>query len=801
MEFYHICNENHEPMKLLLILLAAAGISRGPIDVNQVATGGVSVDGCEISVLPYEKGWKTLDNKVDWKKIEANPGAFRLQRKNTVHFEGLWKWKEENGGKIRGELTLKCLAPIETQSVSVNFKFPVGDFAGKKWSTDDRSGVFPEDDETRLGGSGSSSKMVLPLKSGKNLTVSFDEPIKYSLQDGRKWGGYFSARIGNYQNVREFKRGDKITFSFVLSSDNGLKLNAFRKIVIEEGKDWIKIENKKDIVGGSALDFSGMKLLDGPAGKYGWLKAVGGNFEFEGLPGVSQRFYGVNLCFSANFPEHDVAEKLIERFERLGYNTIRVHHHDDEWSKDPESREKLDYLLAKAYEKGFYVTTDLYVSRKVAWRDIDIDRDGTIDKGDFKRALIGSDDAAFDNWCNFARMWFNHVNPYTGRAVKDEPGMPLISLINEGKMGDRMDNCFNFESVRRVWEEYSGGKPQPKKGSKEAHEFAAWFTRQTFEKCSAFVRSLGVKALLTDDNNGPHHAEGEGCTPLYDYVDNHFYIDHPKFLDKKWNLPVFVGNVNPVRKGGPSMFRRGYAKGASKPYTITEWNFSGPGRYRGIGGVMTGAMASIDDWDGLWRFSYTHSKSSLVDNPNESLRYFDLAADPLMQASDRAAVCLFLRRDATDSSELVTETETGVLKLSTPRSCGIFAEEGGAEAGCLKASGLEKPATVFLTSVDGKPLAESSRMLLTHLTDIQGIGAKYADIDRHILLSFGKGLLLESGKVQVSVKLDGSLSGVHVYALDTTGARLQEIKVRKSGGEVKFELNTSNGVIYYELTR
>ena len=35
-------------------------------------------------------------------------------------------------------------------------------------------------------------------------------------------------------------------------------------------------------------------------------------------------------------------------------------------------------------------------------------------------------------WKAFAKNLMTHVNPYTGRAYKDEPALPLISLINEG---------------------------------------------------------------------------------------------------------------------------------------------------------------------------------------------------------------------------------------------------------------------------------------------------------------------------------------------------------------------------------
>ena len=75
-------------------------------------------------------------------------------------------------------------------------------------------------------------------------------------------------------------------------------------VTVSEGKQWVRLRNYKDIVAGSALDFSSQHLQEAPAGKYGWLKAVGGSFEFEKRPGQACRFYGVNLCFTANYPTH-----------------------------------------------------------------------------------------------------------------------------------------------------------------------------------------------------------------------------------------------------------------------------------------------------------------------------------------------------------------------------------------------------------------------------------------------------------------------------------------------------------------
>ena len=96
--------------------------------------------------------------------------------------------------------------------------------------------------------------------------------------------------------------------------------------MITEKDGWTRLDYKKDITPGSALDFSQRGLLDAPAGKHGWLKAVGGHFEFEGTPGVEQRFYGVNLCFTANYPEHEdmLAEKAAVQ-RRRDFDIISFH--------------------------------------------------------------------------------------------------------------------------------------------------------------------------------------------------------------------------------------------------------------------------------------------------------------------------------------------------------------------------------------------------------------------------------------------------------------------------------------------
>jgi hypothetical protein len=164
-------------------------------------------------------------------------------------------------------------------------------------------------------GDGTAATFDLPFADGRMARLSFTNSIPYHAQDSRRWGGKWTTRFGaSAFGPENYTPGDKLIWEMTLSAPDGLALALAAPIEIAEGDDWARLDFKKDIAPGSALDFSGMGFQDAPAGNHGWLKAVGGHFEFEGLPGVEQRFYGVNLCFSANYPDHDLAERLVDRF-------------------------------------------------------------------------------------------------------------------------------------------------------------------------------------------------------------------------------------------------------------------------------------------------------------------------------------------------------------------------------------------------------------------------------------------------------------------------------------------------------
>ena len=782
-----------------LVAAAAVAAEREPLAAFVNVNGRLVSPGTfDMGLAAFHPGWDSLGTTGDFGGSDARC-RWQLTDGGKPCFDAALDWRLQPDGALACTWTVTCRAAVELQCLGLAVLTPAAEAVGRPWKADGTVRVVPAE----VGGAGSSGHgrarhFEYPVAGGRTLALDWEEPVVYSAQDGRRWGASVFTRFGDRLTPRRYAAGDQAVYRVRVSVTGGFALRPRANLVISEGAGWARLENRKDVLPGSALDFSGMGLSDAPAGKYGWLRAEGGDFVFEGRPGVRQRFYGVNLCGTANYPSREDAEMLVARLRRLGYNTVRVHHHDETWQRWPAERDKLDYLVATAISNGLYVTTDLYVSRRVKWRDIDVDQDGDVPMQLYK-TLCACHEPAYRDWCRFAEAFLRHVNPYTGRAYADEPGMPFISLVNEGNlsMAWKRDGKAKDPRVRAAWKAFGGTDDVPAHGSADYLRFDDHLMRTFTEKATRFVRSLGVKALLTNDNNGSRHGEGEGATPLFDYVDSHFYIDHPQFLGERWRLPSSCPNENPLRGGGVPLLNRGYARTASKPYAISEWNFSGPGRYRALGGILTGARAAQDGWDALWRFAYSHGRGNFRDDPRQFPGYFDCATDPLGQAGDRASVCLFLRGDA-DGGTLETDAKAGSMRLVSARTCGGFSEGGDIDAGAVAVRVRGVPATAWVSSLDGGDIPSASRLLAVHLTDVQGAGTVYADETRKIVLRWGEGCLVEKGEASFAVRL-ARPEAYAVYALGTDGARLRRVPTRVRAGWLVFTASTAEGVLHYEI--
>jgi len=732
--------------------------------------------------------------------IDTEPGEnsrkFKIEGSDgKVYFTGSFGWTQVSTCDIRGDISIKCERGVSDVELCPKIAIPHSAYPSAGWASGQHSYT--------LGQSGffksfTAKSFDFNLSAGNPISFSYDSECNNVVVNGSSSTGLWYIKYGLAALRTNFQTDDNYSFSFTVSSARNIRLSQFDTYSISQSSSWTSLGNLKDIIPGSALDFSSMGLQDAPAGKYGWLKSTKGGFEFEGKPGVPQKFYGVNLCSSSNFISHELSDSLSTRFASLGYNAVRIHHHDKDIMSGT-NWDKLDYLLSKFFEKGIYVTTDLYVSRPVKYSTLGLEGSGNMTKGLFKN-LVGCYDPAFNNWCQFTKTFLEHVNPYTGRAYKDEPGIPLISLINEG----RLNGCGEKECppIQQAWHDY-GGTGFLSWNTPGFDDFEEYLNTLVFTKCSHFVDSLGAKALLTNDNNGKRHGDMEGNTALYDYVDNHFYIDYPDAIDDNNTVPATITNVNLSHEGGPEMLRREYIKNAQKPYTITEWNYCGPNRYRGMSGMMMGGMAASGGWDGIWRFAYSHAAVDIGYNPDSYPSRVNLASDPLNLASERAAVCLYLRDDFSSNGSIDFDKAAGTMKVVSDRTCGFFIKNGSSSAGPIEATIHSAPASIWISSLSLLPIRESDRLLLIHATDVQGENVKYGNKNRSMLLAWGLGNIIENGSAEITLSLN-NISGWKVYELASNGERIREIPSSAANGKLVFTVSTngpSGGRMYYELIR
>jgi hypothetical protein len=832
----------------------------------------------------------------------------------------------------------------------VGFTFPSKLLLGHKYQIDDGPAKpFPlELDETRLE-YGAISRLVMETVYG-SIVFTFREPTIVLLQDNRQWRDTFVIRAGNEGDGkrREWQAGDSLAFDLELQLPGSSTLKYPKLTVIQAGEEWTALDTVLGVKEGSALDFSGMDYFDAPAGKHGRIKAVGKHFEFANLPGKPQRFYGINFCGSGQVNPHERAAELAERLWRLGYNTVRFHHHENSLidrrdgkstNLREEAMDKLDFFFAELKKRGIYCTTDMYVSRVIYASEIWPGAKDHLPMRDFKY-LVPISRVAMANWKEFTRNFLLHRNPYTGMTYAEDPAMAWLAMINEGTLTvSSIMAC--EERVQVLWIEAWNAWLMRKYGDAAARNQAwqvelpaaltmlspqdapaaaerdlALFFLDTqnamFAEMKSFIRDeLGCEALLTDMNFNGNSAWMQLARTHFDYVDDHFYIDHPSFLEQRWRLPSRCTNESVVARGSIGGDYNAFGRLFDKPFTITEFNYSGPGRYRGVGGILTGCLGAIQDWAGLWRFAYAHSNDALF-KPGVN-NYFDMVRDPLNQAAERAAICLFLRQDmqVADKSIAVTlhpehlvehpgaperqftpswrtlnvsaqvggfvgdrnsvvpaevsmalsdkaprakKNFTGdvlgqegkdalnawlredkwlsadnltdldaqpplrqspqqqlsiipaedTMILDTPRTAGGFAPAGTSiDTAAARITILDTDATVWASSLDNKPLGESARVLVTHLTDVQGSGARFAEEERQILLSWG-GLphLVRNGRARVLLRSKRPETP-KAWVLRTDGERIAPLALRKSADGIELDLSVQGqqgAQFLYELS-
>ena len=450
--------------------------------------------------------------------------------------------------------------------------------------------------------------------------------------------------------------------------------------------------------GGADNASSVAHILDAPAGKHGFVRVVGHEFVTDAGP---IRFNGTNLTGPANFPEHDVADRLAARFARLGVNCVRLHFMDT-WYKnfmdrrrqcilDDDSKtqrklssaqlDKLDYLIAAFKKRGIYVNMNLHVGRTLDARD------GVPAGSPWANKTVGQ----FYPRCielqkEYARDLLTHVNKYTGNAYTDEPAVAMIEISNEDRglvvtrrhMGiKKLAKPFQDE-LERQWNEwlkmkYCGplgeralpGKVRPSYANGKApllnkfpkapakfrkdfddflwdNELAYWkgmrdYVRETLKAKSPVS---GTQAALYS----PREIQAQ-----LDYVDAHAYFHHPSGKGRGW---IVKNSTNEWVAGGESLVHglstltnlETKSHAPAKPFTVSEYSHPYPSPFTGEGQPLACAYGRTMGWDGIFQYSYNHFPEAFEP---EGLPWciFDAIATPSVWVHSPACAAMMVRGD------------------------------------------------------------------------------------------------------------------------------------------------------------
>jgi hypothetical protein len=214
-------------------------------------------------------------------------------------------------------------------------------------------------------------------------------------------------------------------------------------------------------------------LLHAPAGSKGFIRVGSDGHFYAGNRRI--RFWGMNLTAGANFLSKADAPKVAERLARTGFNLVRCHHMDAQWSNpalieygkgnsrslNPEALDALDFFFAELKKRGLYADLNLVVNRRFFHADglpAEIDSMNDVKEqhviGFFYEPIIKLQK-------EYARQLLTHKNPYTGLTYIEDPAVAMVEINNEGgliqgwylRMVDRLPGVFQDE-LRQQWNEW-----------------------------------------------------------------------------------------------------------------------------------------------------------------------------------------------------------------------------------------------------------------------------------------------------------------------------------------------------------
>lgn len=407
----------------------------------------------------------------------------------------------------------------------------------------------------------------------------------------------------------------------VLSNDNISEKSNSPKKTIPYTLPW----------GDMPIDLSFVYKNEKPAGKHGFLKTVGDKFVFEN--GTESRFWGTNFNSAQIFPPHEHSEKVAKRLSKVGVNIVRFHQMDGEWSTpnifqftrgenktdtqsfDAESMDRLDYLIYCLKKEGIYVYMDLLTYRRFKTGDR---VEAASQLGDAAKPYSTYNRRLIELQKKFNHDLWNHINPYTKLAYKDEPSIVLVEVTNETDFWSQNVKVEPYrtelENLYRSWAKNNNvnvGNEKVKfdKSDINIQQFFIDVTTDYYNEMIEHMRGIGVKIPIAG-TNWTRNAAHLTAQTAGDFTDSHpYYYDFGLWHDgsKRFMNEPMTGSTNNMIPG------LAFYNVPNKPFFVSEWDNPWPNEWRAESSLLMAAVGSMQGWGGFTIHTYRYSLDEDID--------------------------------------------------------------------------------------------------------------------------------------------------------------------------------------------
>ncbi len=414
------------------------------------------------------------------------------------------------------------------------------------------------------------------------------------------------------------------------------------------------------------IDLGSLNAAHGRAGSHGPIRVRGDALEFA--DGTPARFWGTNVAARALFESDDAAiEREAQRLAALGYNLVRLHHHDAGWIGtnvfdttdgttqvlDADALDRLDRWIDALAERGIYVWVDLHTGRRFLPGDkIPGYDDMLIGPHPQEARGFGYINPRVEALQNaFAAALLERENPHTGRAWAKEPAIVAFQLTNENDITQHYSAAFTQDTGRethaamfeRLGREIvvelglDGRQARRLRRPGDAKVMLAEMQHRWDTRALEHVRSLGTRAPRVT-TNAWGHGSMYSLPPLAagDIIDAHSYGKPGALSNNPHRAANFLHHIASNQVAG-------------MPMTVSEWALPKPAPDRHTAILWAAAIGRLQGWDAMLAYNYAQNR---LGPPTRDTRW-DQRIDPAQLGLAPTAALAFRRGDVAEAKTTI----------------------------------------------------------------------------------------------------------------------------------------------------